>query len=135
MWARFIDEYDRLVYPNSDMTWKHFFIVTSWIFVCPGLCLWCSPCACCKERNFSPLQKGAAAWLEIVNAELEPRGMYARFQVRAAPKSHNREWVNALNVFSIALTTQESDILRGEEHYIDFQPTACDSRMESRNVI
>lgn len=81
MWARFIAEYDRLVYPHSDMTWKHFFIVTSWIFVCPGLCLWCSPCACCKERNFSPLQKGAAAWLEIVNADLEPRGMYARFQI------------------------------------------------------
>eukprot|EP00051_Salpingoeca_urceolata_P035618 m.30648 g.30648 ORF g.30648 m.30648 type:complete len:199 (-) comp9501_c0_seq1:169-765(-) len=132
VWSRFMSEYDRLVVPKSDVAWKHMMLVVAWSFVCPGIVLSC----CMKERNFSPLQKGAAEWLELVNAELEPRGMFARFQTHPSPpEKGGREWLPPKNIFSVALTSKESAILRDEDFYVNCEPTGCDRRMESENVI
>ena len=56
-------------------------------------------------------QRGLRAWLEKVNIELEPLGLYAKAQTMIEPRDHFRV---ERSVLSFALTEEEAERLRRE---------------------
>lgn len=106
MWGRWMRENDEECKPHSSTMWMHIGVVFLFcIAFFPGFLL----TRFTRQMNWSKWQINTAAWLERVNAELKPLGMYCRF--RTQPRQGERE-VNIFLVF--ALDPEESAALLDE---------------------
>mmetsp|Transcript_19605 Transcript_19605/g.48868 ORF Transcript_19605/g.48868 Transcript_19605/m.48868 type:complete len:170 (+) Transcript_19605:150-659(+) len=106
MWARWMRENDEECKPHSSTRCLHIIAVTLFcIAFIPGFLL----TRFTRQRNWSKWQINTAAWLDRVNADLKPLGMFCRF--RCQTRKGERE-VNTHLVF--ALDPDESAALEAE---------------------
>ena len=111
-WGKWMEAYQRDVSPYESSC--QFCTKDCWWLCCGTFCFW-GPlyflCCCpCVTRN-DPLQVKMRAWFAIVNADLEPKGMYMKGQTKIGEGKHAGPDTFGL-VF--ALTADEVEKLKQE---------------------
>lgn len=95
MWSRWMRENDEQCKPHSSTRWMHIgAIILFCIGFIPGFLL----TRFTRQRNWSKWQISTAAWLDRVNADLEPLGMGCRFRNQKRPGERE---VNIYLVFAL----------------------------------
>lgn len=108
VWMRWVHDYRTSVAPNSNQCCMHCVTLSLWMVGLGWIC-------CCCGTGCSSYHRSARAWLERVNATLEPNGAYAKFQTIGVYVSTGKGGtIYNYTYFVIALTPDEANKLRSE---------------------